>query len=332
MNRIGALSGASILLAGLGELLVFETSTGGPPRFGDLPPFSLTAHDGTPFTRETLRGRVVIVDFIFTRCGGACPAMTEHMARLQAAAPAGTAFVSFTVDPGFDTPEILSQYARDHGAREGWWFVTGSAPSLYALATQGFKLTAMEVPEVERKAGDDGPFLHSSKLVLVDSTGWIRGYYDSEEPVARRRLLRDAALLGPYGALPRVNASLNAASAILLLCGYLLIRSGRRSEHRNSMAAALLSSALFLTSYLVYHAHVGSIRFPAEGWLRSVYLSILVSHTALAIAIVPLVAVTVTRAFRARFEAHRRIARVTLPLWVYVSVTGVVVYWMLYQL
>jgi protein SCO1/2/putative membrane protein len=330
--RTAALTGACVLLASLGASLVFKASAAAPQRYREVPAFSLTAQDGSPFTREALSGHVVIVDFIFTRCGGACPAMTTEMALLQAAAPADTRFVSFTVDPRFDTPEVLSRYARDHRAREGWWFVTGPPSSLYALATQGFSLMAMEVPEDQRKAGDDGPFLHSSKLVLLDAKGWIRGYYDSEDPVARRSLLRDAARLGPYGILPRVNASLNAASGILLLCGYLLIRSGRRSEHRNCMIGALLSSALFLTSYLDYHAHVGSVRYPGEGPLRTVYLAILASHTMLAIAIVPLVAVTVTRAARARFDAHRRIAKLTLPLWGYVSLTGVVVYWMLYQL
>jgi protein SCO1/2 len=330
--RTAALTGASILLASLGAALLYAASRSAPPRYREVPAFSLTAQDGSPFTRETLSGHVVIVDFIFTRCTGTCPAMTTEMALLQAAAPAGTRFVSFTVDPRFDTPEVLSRYARDHRAREGWWFVTGSPAALYTLATEGFSLMAMEVPEVERKTGDDGPFLHSAKLVLLDSGGFIRGYYDSEDPVARRRLLRDVARLGPYGILPRVNASLNGASAILLLCGYALIRSGQRAAHRNGMAAALLCSALFLISYLDYHAHVGSVRFPEDGPLRTLYLVILASHTILAIAIVPLVGITVTRAARARFDAHRRMARLTLPLWGYVSVTGVVVYWMLYQL
>ena len=96
------------------------------------------------------------------------------------------------------------------------------------------------------------------------------------------------------------------------------------------MIAALVTSAAFLTSYLVYHAHVGSVRFPGQGLVRTVYFTILVSHTILAAAIVPLILMTATRALRARYDAHRRIARVTLPLWIYVSVTGVVVYWMLY--
>jgi uncharacterized membrane protein YozB (DUF420 family) len=132
--------------------------------------------------------------------------------------------------------------------------------------------------------------------------------------------------------LPGLNAALNATSAVLLAAGYGFIRTGRRSAHRNCMLAALLSSSLFLVSYLVYHAQVGSVPFGGRGILRAVYFAILLSHTLLAVAIVPLVLVTLVRALRERFSAHRRIARVTLPLWAYVSVTGVVIYWMLYRL
>jgi uncharacterized membrane protein YozB (DUF420 family) len=132
--------------------------------------------------------------------------------------------------------------------------------------------------------------------------------------------------------LPALNASLNALSAALLLLGWTLIRTGRREAHRRVMIAALFSSALFLASYLVYHAQVGSVRFQGRGPIRTVYFAILISHTILAVVIVPLVAVTAVRAFRGRFDRHRAIARITLPLWAYVSVTGVVVYWMLYRL
>ena len=132
--------------------------------------------------------------------------------------------------------------------------------------------------------------------------------------------------------LPALNASLNAASALLLLAGYLLIRAGRREAHRRVMLAALCCSALFLASYLFYHWNVGSVPFRRTGPIRSVYFTILLSHTILAVAIVPLVLVTTARALRQRFSSHRRIARWTLPLWAYVSVTGVIVYWMLYRL
>jgi uncharacterized membrane protein YozB (DUF420 family) len=132
--------------------------------------------------------------------------------------------------------------------------------------------------------------------------------------------------------LPALNAFLNASSALLLATGYVLIRRGRRDAHKRVMLAALASSALFLTSYLVYHAQVGSVRFRGQGAVRTLYFTILLTHTVLAVAIVPLVATTLVPALRGRFDRHRRLARITLPLWAYVSVTGVVIYWMLYRL
>jgi uncharacterized membrane protein YozB (DUF420 family) len=132
--------------------------------------------------------------------------------------------------------------------------------------------------------------------------------------------------------LPTLNAALNATSAILLFAGYVLIRRGRQEAHRRAMLAAVTCSALFLVSYLTYHAQVGSVRFQGQGWIRTVYFTILLTHTVLAAAIVPLVLVTLVRGLQGRFDRHRRIARVTFPLWAYVSVTGVVIYVMLYRL
>lgn len=136
----------------------------------------------------------------------------------------------------------------------------------------------------------------------------------------------------PLGDLPALNAALNATSAALLAAGYFCIRSGRRRAHAACMLAALGTSAFFLACYLYYHVHVGSVPFRGRGPLRAVYFTVLLTHTALAALIVPLVMVTLARAAREQFDRHRRIARVTLPLWAYVSVTGVVVYWMLYRI
>jgi len=132
--------------------------------------------------------------------------------------------------------------------------------------------------------------------------------------------------------LPTLNAVLNAASAFLLVAGWALVRRGRRDAHRLAMLGALATSAAFLVSYLVYHFEVGSVRFTGQGAIRAVYFAVLLSHTVLAAAIVPLVLVTVARALRGRFDAHRAVARYALPLWLWVSVSGVVVYWMLYRL
>jgi uncharacterized membrane protein YozB (DUF420 family) len=132
--------------------------------------------------------------------------------------------------------------------------------------------------------------------------------------------------------LPAVNATLNSLSAVLLVTGWLFIRQRRTIAHRNTMIAALACSTLFLTSYLVYHAQVGSVRFPGTGLPRTLYLTILVTHTVLAAAVPFLAVMTAWRAYRKRWAAHVRLARWTLPIWLYVSVTGVVVYWMLYQM
>ena len=132
--------------------------------------------------------------------------------------------------------------------------------------------------------------------------------------------------------LPALNACLNATAAALLVVGWVLIRRGRREAHRKVMLAAFACSAAFLASYLVYHFNVGSVRFQGTGPIRTVYLSILLTHTVLATAIVPLVLVTLNHGLRERFDRHRRIARWTMPLWLYVSVTGVVIYWMLYRM
>jgi len=132
--------------------------------------------------------------------------------------------------------------------------------------------------------------------------------------------------------LPTVNAVLNASAALLLVWGYTLIRRKQVATHRKVMIMAFITSSLFLVCYLVYHAQVGSVHFPKTGAIRTVYLSILGTHTALAAAVPVLAIITLRRGLAARFDKHRRIARWTLPIWLYVSVTGVVVYVMLYHM
>jgi putative membrane protein len=132
--------------------------------------------------------------------------------------------------------------------------------------------------------------------------------------------------------LPTLNAILNSISAILLTVGYVLIKQKNRNAHRNCMIAAFSTSALFLTSYLIYHFNVGSVKFQGQGAVRTVYFAILLTHTVLAAAIVPMILMTFARALKGNFSQHRGIAKWTLPLWLYVSVTGVIVYLMLYQL
>jgi len=132
--------------------------------------------------------------------------------------------------------------------------------------------------------------------------------------------------------LPHLNAILNSTSAILLAAGYRFIRKGRIDAHRNCQLTAFSTSTLFLISYLTYHYYHGATRFPGQGIVRPLYFTILITHTILAVVIVPMILLTLYRAARRDFVRHRRIARWTLPLWLYVSVTGVVVYLMLYHL
>jgi len=136
----------------------------------------------------------------------------------------------------------------------------------------------------------------------------------------------------PLTLLPTLNAILNALSAIFLVNGYLYIRRRKIAAHKRCMIAAVVTSSLFLVSYLTYHYQIGSKHFEGQGPIRAVYFSILVSHTVLAATIVPLVLMTLRRALKGNFERHAHLARRTLPVWLYVSVTGVVVYWMLYRL
>lgn len=132
--------------------------------------------------------------------------------------------------------------------------------------------------------------------------------------------------------LPALNATLNATATVLLVTGYVFIRRGEWRKHRACMIAALVVSALFLTSYVVYHLQVGSVPFEKTGWIRTVYFAVLIPHVILAAAITPMVLLTASRGLSGRYDKHRVIARWTLPLWLYVSVTGVIVYWMLYQM
>jgi putative membrane protein len=149
-----------------------------------------------------------------------------------------------------------------------------------------------------------------------------------------------ALLLGPrtpaggldVSALPALNAALNATSAVLLVAGYAFIRRRRVTPHLACMLAAFAVSALFLASYVLYHYHAGSRPFTGQGWIRPVYFFVLVTHVVLAAAILPLALTTIWRAATGRFDRHVRLARWTLPVWLYVSLTGVLIYWLLYRL
>jgi uncharacterized membrane protein YozB (DUF420 family) len=152
---------------------------------------------------------------------------------------------------------------------------------------------------------------------------------DRVPPTALDRYDRGSALT--LEDLPAVNASLNAISGALLIAGYLMMRARRIEQHRRFMIAAFATSSLFLISYLVYHAQVGSVRFTRQGFVRPLYFTILVTHVTLAAVVLPLAILTLFRGLKGRYPQHRRIARWTFPIWLYVSVTGVLVYVLLYQ-
>jgi cytochrome oxidase Cu insertion factor (SCO1/SenC/PrrC family) len=173
-----------LLLAGCG----FQPEI---PVFYPAPDFSLTERSNRTVTLENLRGKVWVADFIFTSCAGMCPVMSGKMQRLQATLPAGVGFVSFTVDPERDTPEVLTAYAKRYGADpERWLFLTGPKDALHRLSRDGFKLALEEATGTVIE-----PITHSSRFVLVDKAGQIRGYYSAEEDEAMSRLAEDAKAL-----------------------------------------------------------------------------------------------------------------------------------------
>ena len=133
-------------------------------------------------------------------------------------------------------------------------------------------------------------------------------------------------------AFPALNAGLNATSGLLIIFGFILIKQKAWTAHAICMTLAMLTTTLFFASYIYYHYHHGSTPFPHHGWIRPVYFTILITHTALAITVPPLAVVTLSRALRSRFDKHVKIARITFPIWLYVSVTGVIIYWMLYRM
>jgi protein SCO1/2/putative membrane protein len=300
-----------------------------------VPAFTLIERSGRAVTPELLRGRVWIANFIFIRCAGPCPAMTQEMRRLQDDLPSSIRLVSFSVDPKRDTPEALREYAEQVKADpRRWWFLTGDKDLIHSVAIDGFKATTRD-PD----AGSD-QFIHSQRFYLVDERGRIRSWYNydwqdreaAREEMARLREEARALDRSLFRLLPTVNAALNGLSGLFLLLGLAFIKAKKPGAHKAAMLSALAVSVLFLGSYLFYHYHVGSVRFLGEGTIRQVYLGLLLTHTVLAVAILPLIAIALRRAFRGDFERHRRIARIAFPAWLYVSITGVTVYLMLYAL
>jgi protein SCO1/2/putative membrane protein len=305
--------------------------------FGPLPDFHLVERSGTSVSRQDLAGKTWVAAFVFTRCAGPCTQISGSMAQLQSrlAEVPNARLVSFSVDPEFDTPTVLTSYAQRFGADPGrWFFVTGEPRNVYELLRQGFKVGVEPTQGEERKPGNE--VIHSTKLVLVDGAGHIRGYYDGTDQKGLDELVEQVPHLAREQPLqPAFNACLNASSAVLVIIGYLAIRRRAIGLHKACMLTALTVSAIFLGSYLHYHFIVRNgtpTRFLGSGAVRTTYFTILLSHTILAIAVAPMAIVTTYLGLRNRLARHVKLARWTLPIWLYVSITGVVVYWMLYRM
>ncbi len=336
-----------------------------PPVNIQAPRIALTNQEGQPFDSQSLRGKVWAVDFIFTNCPGPCPIMTGNLAALQKAIGPNpnVHLVSITCDPWRDDPATLKRYAESYGADlDQWTFLTGEFADIQKYAA-AFLLTAenpREAAESLNAAGEDdadpaapgehsGPIVHSSRIVLVDRDGQVYDWYMGTEAQDMQRLIGDVRVLAAAGAsqeryasllkaLPTVNASLNALAAVLLLIGRLLIRQGRRAAHMRCMIGAFLVSVVFLVSYITYHTlrqmeqGLGHTKWEVDGVMRWAYYAILISHVVLAAAVPFLAIRTLWLAASGRFLQHRRLAVITWPIWMYVSLTGVLVYLMLYHL
>jgi protein SCO1/2 len=309
--------------------------------FGQVRAFELVDQDGATVSSELLAERPRLYGFFFTSCTGPCPRLTANMRRAQEALEGlDVGLVSISVDPEHDTPEVLAAYAQSFTADTSRWsFLTGSESVIFPLMRESFALGVDKLPDAEAVAALR--VTHATRLVAVDRGGVIRGYYDGESAegldgaVARMRFLAAGGEAPQRSRLPLVNACLNGLAALLLLLGWLAIRRGERELHAHLMRAAFVCSAVFLASYLYYHIVViplqdGPTRYNGEGALRIGYLVLLATHVIGAMVNLPMVLLTLWRAHKQRWEAHARLARKTWPLWMYVSVTGVLVYLMLY--
>lgn len=328
---------------------------------GTVEDFHLTERAGRPVGRDDLLGKIWIASFEFTRCTQGCPQISETMERLQTdlARYPDVRLVTFTVDPKHDDTEQLRAYAKHyHADPERWLFLTGEQDEIYRLLKDSFHLPAQQNEGEARQPGNE--VAHSPKLVLVDRHGHIRGYFDgrpdpnlSEAEGQREyqknlRKLKATITRMEHDAwyfpsdFPRFNATLNAIVAVLLTLGYAAIRRRLIGLHIVCMITALGLSTLFLVSYGYHHAVIKqglSTSFteqtshanPPE-WVARLYYFVLWTHIPLAILIVPMALVTAGFGITSRLKRHIRLARWTLPIWLYVAVTGVVVYWMLYRL
>ncbi len=345
--------------------------------------FELIDQNGETFSSQNLAGHPWVASFIFTKCAGFCPTLVRDM-KLEIADRVNdpeVRYLTITVDPDYDTPEKLKQYADVYGVdAERWKFLTGDKETIYRIVQHGFRLPVFEMEGEDRRPGFE--VAHSLSLIHVGPDGRIIGKYDSREPgevLSLRRVLNgqietpeenlpivgeaeaaevaneESVQLPNLGAagravteeqprlpdwaarLPTTNAMLNGLATVLLLLGFMAIKLGNVRIHKRMMLMAFGTSIAFLACYLTYHFalhhYTGTHGKPFEGTggVRTAYFALLISHVLLAMIVPVLAIITISRGLREQWAAHRRIARVTFPIWLYVSVTGVIIYGMLYH-
>ena len=317
--------------------------------------FSLTERNGRTVTKADLLGKVWIASFVLVRCpDGKCPQVTRTVQQLQKdfASRKDVVLVTFTVDPDRDTPDELKRYADAHDADpDKWLFLTGSEDTIDGL------MRSMHI-----RAGKDAKATreHALRLVVVDKEGTMRGSYLGMKPATgdtgaddeifdkeMKRLRRQVKALSPPEMpafmprdVPAFNATLNAISGCLLVLGFFCIRLRWVRIHATLMLSAIAVSALFLASYLYFHLVIRGgqeTRFAdqapdAPASVGYLYYTILISHILLAIPTVVLAPTAAYLGLRGKILGHVRLVKWTFPIWLYVSITGVVVYWMLYRL
>jgi protein SCO1/2/putative membrane protein len=331
MYRLHLLAGLLLILPAVSRAEEYDPLS---QDLGPVKPFSLKTSKGADFQPQDLRGKVWVAHFFYTTCTGSCTKTAPTMMELQkafAGKKRDVALVSISLNN--DSPADLERYARDLGADpEQWIFVTGPTDTVHAIVQNVFFQSAMLSGSKERGKEVN----HSPNLVLVDGSGEIRGYVDGSSSYFFDHLVsRVRALVRPKFLLAAVNAGFNALCTVLLVAGYVAIRKKKETLHKACMLSAVVVSILFLASYLYFHFGVldgQPTRFQGEGWIRPAYFAVLLTHTALAALVAPLALYIAYQGLRDNRPRHVRIARWTLPIWLYVSITGVIVYGMLYQL
>ena len=297
-----------------------------PYILGNIHDFQLINSENQKVTLKDFKDKIWVADFFFTTCSGICPMLSGHMSRLQKTFKdyPDVKLVSFSVNPEQDNPEALKAYAKKFQAdTRQWIFLTGSREEITRLAVGSFKM------------GDiNEPINHSSYFTLVDRDGRIRGYYDTADVRNIDNVIKDVRKLlktEHWPLLPTINASLNALAGIFLVLGFLAIKRKDRAQHKKLMLCAFASSTLFLCCYLYYHlTSRGITHYQGKGIGKIIYFTILGTHTPLAVLIVPFIIMAIRYALRGEFDKHTKIPRWLYPTWGYVSVTGVLIYLMLY--